>query len=106
MRTRKKEIDQIVSLLENPADDVETLAEDVWKLVDNLRRERELWVIGADHHRLGQFIYGVYESLTTAEKDMTEFGNMASYTDQDRFRIFKVLSSSQKNKFNEPLDSK
>ena len=106
MRTRKKEIEQIVALLESPADDVESLAEDVWKLIDTLRRERELWVIGADHHRMGQFIYGVYESEATAQKDMTEFGNMASYTDQDRYRIFRVLSPSQKNRFNEPIDFK
>lgn len=107
MRTRKAEIEQIVSLLEQPHEDVESLAEEVWKLVDNLRREREVWVIGADHHRMGQFIYGVYESQATAEKDLTKFGNVASYSPtEDRFRLFKVRSSSSLNGFNEPLDYK
>lgn len=102
MRTRKKEIDQIVAILDKQHDDVYDLADEVWKLIDDLRRERELYVIGMDHDGIGQFIYGAYESLTMAEKDLSDKGNLKGYSKRDRYRIFKVISSS--SKVEEPLE--
>ena len=40
MRTRRKEIEKIADLLSEGHPDVEELAEQVWRLVDQMRRER------------------------------------------------------------------
>lgn len=95
MRTRKKELEVIVSLLEQDHDDVESLADEVWKAIDNFRREREAWVIGVDHDGM-QLIYGVYDSEAVANSDLSAKGNLRGITDHDRYRIFKVVSSSSK----------
>ena len=94
MRTRKKEIEQIISVLEREHDDVIQLAEDIWKLIDNARRERELYVVGVDHEGMGQYIYGTYDSVAQIEKDLSDKGNLRGMSRGDRLKVFKVLSSS------------
>lgn len=91
MRTRKKELDKIVKLLEQEHEDVHELAEQVWKLVDELRREREVFVVGVNYQGVGQFLYGMYESKAVAEKDCSGKGNLKALADGDTYRIFNVL---------------
>lgn len=93
MRQRKKEIDAIVELLEQEHPDVDALASDVWKLIDNFRRDRELFVIAVRNGGMN-LIYGPYESMTTATKDF-ESGKIKSIFSRDEGKIFKVLSPSK-----------
>lgn len=94
MRQRKKEIDSLISVLESEHDDVDALASDIWKLVDNARRDREVWVVAVRMDNLN-FLYGPYESETLAKKDV-ELGAIKSVgSTKDRYMILKILSPSK-----------
>lgn len=92
MRQRKKEIEQLEKLLEQPADSVEELASDIWELVDNLRRGREVYVVGVNYVGVGQFLFGPYESDTLAAKDIEGRGNIRALRAGDYGKVFKVLA--------------
>lgn len=93
MRQRKKELDGIVSVLEREHEDVYDLAETIWKMVDEYRRDRELWVVAARHLGIN-FLYGPYESEATAKKDV-ERGSIQAIDKDDRYMILKLLSPSK-----------
>jgi hypothetical protein len=93
MRQRKKDMDAIVRLLESEHDDVDELASEVWKSVDDARRDRELWVVAVRHLGLN-FLYGPYESEATAKKDV-ERGSIQAIDKDDRYMILKLLSPSK-----------
>lgn len=96
MRGRKKELDAIVALLEQEHEDVVELADKVWKLVDDYRRSRELYVVGIEHVGVATLVYGAYESMAQVEKDLGEKGNLRGMSRKDRYKVFKVLSPSER----------
>lgn len=100
MRTRKKELEAIIQLLEKEHEDVEDLAEDIWKLVDAQRRGHNLWVVAVSMDGLN-FIYGAYESEASAKKD-AESGNIKGVGLNNRYKVMKMLSASEIFKDYEP----
>ena len=94
MRQRKKEIDKIVSLLESEHDDVDELASDVWKTIDDARRDRELWVVATRVAGGTNLLYGPYESEAQAKKDV-ELGQIRGVDKGDLYMIMKLLSPSK-----------
>lgn len=95
MRTRKKEIAAIADVLEQEHHDVEYLAEIIWKMIDEYRREREIYVVGVNYNGIGQFLFGTYESKAMAEKDFEGRGNIRSLGQGDTAKIFKVLAPTK-----------
>jgi hypothetical protein len=91
MRQRKKEMDALIKLLEQPAESVDDLADDVWELIDNARRGREVYAIGVNYKGVGQFLFGPYESEAMARKDVEGRGNIRGLGTEDNGKIFKVL---------------
>ena len=95
MRTRKKELEAIADVLEQEHHDVVYLAEIVWKMIDEMRRERELYVVGVNYQGVGQFLFGAYESETMATKDYEGRGNIRALKQGDTARVFKVLAPTK-----------
>ena len=95
MRTRRKEIEKIADLLSEGHNDVEELAEQVWRMIDQMRRERDVFVVGVNYHGIGQFLFGPYDSKSTAETDLSGRGAVRALSEQDTFRIFRVLSYAE-----------
>lgn len=91
MRSRKKEVELLVSVLEQAHDSVEDLAEAVWKLIDQQRRDREAWVVAVNHGHPLVLAYGMYDTLNSATKDLDKF---RSTTGNERAYVLKLLSSS------------
>lgn len=100
MRTRKKELDAIVKLLETEHEDIEELAESIWKLIDEQRRGRDLWVVAVRMDEMN-FLYGAYDSEATAKKDV-ESGNIKAVGLNNQYKLFKMLSPSEIFKDYEP----
>lgn len=95
MRTRKKELEAIADVLEQEHHDVVYLAEIVWKMIDDMRRDRELYVVGVNYQGVGQFLFGAYESQAMATKDFEGRGNIQALKSGDVARVFKVLAPSK-----------
>ena len=95
MRTRKKELEAIADVLEQEHHDVVYLAEIIWKMIDEMRRDRELYVVGVNYHGVGQFLFGPYESDTMATKDFEGRGNIQALKSGDVARVFKVLAPTK-----------
>jgi len=95
MRTRKKELEAIADVLEQEHHDVVYLAEIVWKIIDDMRRDRELYVVGVNYQGVGQFLFGPYESQAMATKDYEGRGNIQALKSGDVARVFKVLAPSK-----------
>lgn len=95
MRTRKKELEAIADVLEQEHHDVVYLAEIVWKMIDDMRRDRELYVVGVNYQGVGQFLFGVYESQAMATKDFEGRGNIQALKSGDVAKVFKVLAPSK-----------
>jgi hypothetical protein len=104
MRQRKKEMDALIKLLEQPAESVDDLAEDVWKLIDNARRERDVYVLGMNYNGVGQFLFGPYESEAMARKDIEGRGNVRGLGTGDTGKIFKVLVPTDNFPKDEQID--
>lgn len=100
MRTRKKELDAIVKLLETEHEDIEELAESIWKLIDEQRRGRDLWIVAVSMDGLN-VLYGAYDSEATAKKDV-ESGNIKAVGLNNQYKLFKMLSPSEIFKSYEP----
>lgn len=100
MRTRKKELDAIIKVLETEHEDVEELAETIWKLIDEQRRSRDLWIVAVKMDEMN-FLYGAYESEATAKKDV-EAGNIKAVGLNNQYKLFKMLSPSEIFKDYEP----
>lgn len=88
-------MDAIVRLLEQEHEDVEELAESIWKLVDDARRDRDIWVVGVNYDGVGQFLFGTYESEATARKDIEGRGNIKGLRKGDIGKVFKVLTPTK-----------
>jgi hypothetical protein len=95
MRTRKKELEAIADVLEQEHHDVVYLAEIIWKMIDEMRRERELYVVGVNYQGVGQFLFGAYESETMAIKDYEGRGNIRALKAGDTAKVFKVLAPTK-----------
>ena len=95
MRTRKKEIEAIVNVLSQEHNDVYELADTVWKMIDDYRRERDIYVVGVNYNGVGQFLFGTYESETTAQKDADGRGNIKALSPGDTYKIFRVLAPTK-----------
>lgn len=91
MRSRKKEIADLVATLEQPHESVEDLAEAIWKQIDQYRAVREAWIIGVQHGQGIVLMYGLYDTENSALKDLKHF---KSTTGQERVGLFKVLHPS------------
>lgn len=91
MRTRKKELEAIADVLEQEHHDVVYLAEIIWKMIDDMRRDRDLYVVGVNYKGVGQFLFGPYESDTMATKDFEGRGNIRSIGQGDTAKVFKLL---------------
>ena len=100
MRQRKKEIDALIAVLEREHDDVDALASEIWKLIDDYRRDRDLWVVASRHFGMN-FLYGPYESEATARKDVDR-GHIKALDKDDRYMLMHLLSPSQIFKDSEP----
>lgn len=87
-------MEAIIGVLDKEHHDVEDLAEEMWKLIDGFRRDRDLWVVAVRMDNLN-FLYGPYESKSMADKDM-ELGIIKSVGSiKDRYMILKLLSPSK-----------
>ena len=95
MRTRKKELEAIADVLEKEHHDVVYLAEIVWKMIDDMRRDRELYVVGVNYQGVGQFLFGTYESEVMATKDYEGRGNIRALKQGDKARVFKLLAPTK-----------
>jgi hypothetical protein len=91
MRTRKKELEAIADVLEQEHHDVVYLAEIIWKMIDDMRRDRDLYAVGVNYQGVGQFLFGPYESEAMATKDFDGRGNIQALKPGDVARVFKVL---------------
>lgn len=90
MRHRKKEIQELITILDNPHDSVEDLAEEIWVKVDEFRRDREAWAVIVRQEQL-IFLYGLYDTENSARKDLEKY---RAVTENNRAMITKVLSPS------------
>lgn len=95
MRTRKKELEAIADVLEQEHHDVVYLAEIIWKMVDEMRRDRDLYVVGMNYKGVGQFLFGPYESDTMATKDFEGRGNLRALKQGDTAKVFKLLAPTK-----------
>ena len=95
MRTRKKELDAIADVLEQEHHDVVYLAEIIWKMLDDMRRERDVYVVGVNYQGVGQFLFGPYESEAMATKDFEGRGNIQALKSGDVAKVFKVLAPTK-----------
>ena len=91
MRTRKKELEAIADVLEQEHHDVVYLAEIIWKMIDEMRRDRELYVVGVNYQGVGQFLFGADESEAMATKDYEGRGNIRALKSGDIAKVFKLL---------------
>lgn len=91
MRSRKKEMEELVQLLDSDHDDVESLAEQVWKLLDAHRKVREAWVIVVNHGHPLYLSYGLYDTAVAAQKDLHKY---RSTTGNEKAYIVKVIEPS------------
>lgn len=91
MRSRKKEVELLVEVLELAHDSVEDLAEAVWKLLDQQRREREAWVVAVNHGHPLVLAYGIYDTVNAASKDLDKY---RSSTGNEKAFVLKLLSPS------------
>ena len=94
MRTRKKEIDAMVEVLSVGHADVDTLASDLWKLVDNFRRDREVYAVAVRMAGGLNLLFGPYESTTLAQRDV-DVGTIKGIDSGDRYQILKLISPSK-----------
>jgi hypothetical protein len=92
VRSRKKEIESVVALLDQEHESVEDLAEAVWKLVDVQRRERDGWVIFVNHGHPLYMVYGVFDTENAALK---ELGKMKSTTGNEKVFVFRLAHASK-----------
>jgi len=90
MRSRKKEVQELVTILDNPHDSVEDLAEEIWVKVDEFRRVREAWAVIVRQEQL-IFLYGLYDTENSARKDLEKY---RAVTKNNQAMITKVLSPS------------
>ena len=95
MRTRKKELDAIADVLEKEHHDVVYLAEIIWKMLDDMRRDRDVYVVGVNYQGVGQFLFGPYESEAMATKDFEGRGNIQALKQGDVAKVFKVLAPTK-----------
>jgi hypothetical protein len=95
VRTRKKELDAIADVLEQEHHDVVYLAEIIWKMLDDMRRERDVYVVGVNYQGVGQFLFGPYESEAMATKDFEGRGNIQALKSGDVAKVFKVLAPTK-----------
>ena len=95
MRTRKKELDAIADVLEKEHHDVVYLAEIIWKMLDDMRRDRDVYVVGVNYQGVGQFLFGPYESEAMATKDFEGRGNIQALKSGDVAKVFKVLAPTK-----------
>lgn len=90
MRHRKREIDELITILDQAHDDVDALAQNIWARVDTMRRTRDAWIILVrDDNTI--FTYGLYDTENAARKDLEK---IRAVTLNNRAMISKVLSSS------------
>lgn len=92
MRSRKKELEELVALLEQPHDSVEDLADAAWKQLDTYRKDREAYVIVVNHGHPIYLSYGLYDTMNAATKDLTKF---KSTTGNEKAYVIKVLSPAE-----------
>lgn len=89
MRSRKKELEDIVNVLEQEHDSVEELAETVWKLIDNQRKGRDGYVVAVNHGSNVILTYGVYDTEAAALKDLERY---RSTTGGERAFVLKLFN--------------
>jgi len=95
VRTRKKELEAIADVLEQEHHDVVYLAEIIWKMLDDMRRDRDVYVVGVNYQGVGQFLFGPYESEAIATKDFEGRGNIQALKSGDVAKVFKVQAPSK-----------
>lgn len=70
-RLRPTEVRAVAALLNDPADDVETLAEDVIRKLDELRAKRDVWVVLVRYPDSGiPGVFGPYDTENQANRAM------------------------------------
>jgi len=100
MRTRKKELEALVECLSREHNDVDSLATEIWKMIDAMRRDRELYVLAVRHAGIS-FAYGPYESENLALKD-AEAGSIRRVDSSDKCMLLKVHAPSKMFESGEP----
>lgn len=90
MRSRKKELESLIELLEKEHDSVEDLAESVWKLIDTQRRDRDGWVIVVNHGHPLYLVYGVFDTENAALKEREKF---RSITGNEKAFVFRLAAA-------------
>lgn len=91
MRSRKKELEQIADLLSQEHDTVDDLAEQIWKMVDQMRKDREGYVVVVNHGHPLYLAYGMFDTANAASKDLTKF---RSLTGGEKAYVLKLVSPS------------
>ena len=89
MRARPTELKKLRELLSQEHDSVEDLAKQVWELIDQMRYDHEKWVVVTRSVNMPRpFIWGVYDTKLTAEKDIGR--NIIGYTKGTTAEVFKI----------------
>lgn len=91
MRSRKKELESIVEVLSQEHDSVEDLAEQIWKMVDQMRKDREGYVVVVNHGHPLYLAYGMFDTVNAATKDL---GKFRSLTGGEKAYVVKMVSPS------------
>ena len=94
MRQRKKEMEALLDVLSQAHESVDDLADEVWKLVDAFRRDRDLYVVATRVAGGLNLLYGPYESENLAKKDV-DVGAIKGIDSGDRYMLMKLLSPSK-----------
>jgi len=94
MRQRKKEMEALLDVLSKAHESVDDLADEVWKLVDAFRRDRDLYVVATRVAGGLNLLYGPYESENLAKKDV-DVGAIKGIDSGDRYMLMKLLSPSK-----------
>ena len=87
MAAKPTELRKLIALLDSEAPDVETLAKEVFLLVETLLQERQRYVIFAVHPNLFNLVQAVgpYDTLEKARKDYVK--RISAYDSQSYARI-------------------
>jgi hypothetical protein len=94
MRQRKKEMEALLDVLSQAHESVDDLADEVWKLIDTFRRDRELYIVATRVAGGLNLLYGPYESKNLAQKDV-DVGAIKGVDKGDRYMLMKLLSPSK-----------
>ena len=100
MRRRPTEIKALVKLLSQEHDDVESLAEQVWDMIDETRLKRDLYVVGMRDPSGATYLFGAFDTRNAADKALKRAVDGKSETifaasEGTIGKVFRILSEEE-----------